>query len=139
MFDKEIILGLVAKELEERLKHLLQLMQIILSILIWELTFFSIFSNHLLKHLASKYLFYNIFYLNNYFYFHLFKKKYFSLYVFSKQTNNSTQISIHGNPNYIHSNFLLFLSIFFQMYLPSSIFHSFIESLISSLICVKNT
>ena len=34
MFDKEIILGFVAKELEEQLKHLLQLMQIILSILI---------------------------------------------------------------------------------------------------------
>ena len=58
--------------------------------------------------------------------------------LFSKQTNNSTQISIHGNPNYIHSNFLLFLSIFFQMYLPSSIFHYFIEILISSLVCVKN-
>ena len=45
----------------------------------------------------------------------------------SKQTNNSTQIPIQGNPNYVRSNFLLFLSIFFQMYPPSSLFHSFIE------------
>ena len=99
---------------------------------------FSIFPNHFLKYLALKYLFYIIFYLNNYFYFHLFLLKYFFPFMFllfSKQTNNSTQIPTHGNPNYIRSNFLLFLSIFFQMYLPSSIFHPFIESLISSL-CV---